>query len=101
MLTLARIFTNEGSCYRGKALCQEIINLVARQKIAARCQVSKGIAGCRENGDIATAGIESLSFSMPLELIVIMPQQEGGRLLPMIEAMLDEGIMTIETMEAP
>jgi CBS domain-containing protein len=94
--TLARIFTSEESRYHGKPLYLEIVNLVKRQKISARCQVTRGIAGCYENGEIATQGIEVLSFNMPLEIIVIMPQQESARLLPLIEEMVDEGIMTVE-----
>lgn len=97
--TLARIFTSEESRYQGKPLYLEIVNLINRQKISARCQVTKGIAGCYENGEIATHGIEVLSFNMPLEIIVIMPQQESARLLPMLEAMVDEGLMTVEEKE--
>jgi len=94
--TLARIFTSEESRHKGRPLFQEIIDLVSRQKISARCQVTKGIAGCYENGEVATFGIEALSTNMPLEIIVIMPRQEGARLLPLLEEMVDEGIMTVE-----
>jgi CBS domain-containing protein len=94
--TLARIFTSEESRYNGRPLYQEIVDLVSRQKISARCHVTKGIAGCYENGEIATFGVEIFSFNMPLEIIVIMPQQESARLLPLIEDMVDEGLMTVE-----
>jgi CBS domain-containing protein len=94
--TLARIFTSEESRHKGRPLYQEIIDLVSRQKISARCQVTKGIAGCYENGEVATFGIEALSSNMPLEIIVIMPSQESARLLPLLEEMVDEGIMTVE-----
>ncbi|MDR3669497.1 MAG: DUF190 domain-containing protein [Holophaga sp.] len=94
--TLARIFTSEESRYQGRPLYQEIVDLVSRQKISARCQVTKGIAGCYENGEIATFGIEALSSNMPLEILVIMPQQESARLLPLLEEMVDEGLMTVE-----
>jgi len=97
--TLARIFTSEESRWNGKPLYQEIVQLVSRQKISARCQVTKGIAGCYENGEIAASGVEVFSFRMPLEIIVIMPQAESARLLPMLEAMVDDGIMTVEEKE--
>ena len=93
---LARIFTSEAARYHGKPLYQEIVTFIHKQKISARCQVTRGVAGCYENGDIATSGIEVLSFDMPLEIIVIMPQQESVRLLPQLEAMVDEGLMTVE-----
>jgi CBS domain-containing protein len=94
--TLARIFTSEEARYHGKPLYQEIVKFVSRQRISARVQVTKGIAGCYENGEVATFGVEVLSFHMPLEIIVIMPQSESGRLLPRLEEMVDEGLMTVE-----
>jgi CBS domain-containing protein len=97
--TIARIFTSEESRCQGRPLYQEIVDLVRRQKISARCQVTKGIAGCYENGEVATFGIEALSANMPLEIIVIMPRQESARLLPLLEEMVDEGLMTVEEKE--
>jgi len=93
---IARIFTSEESRFKGKPLDQAIVEFIRRQCISARCHVTKGISGCYENGEIATQGIEVFSFNMPLEIIVIMPKVEGERLLPMIEEMVDEGIMTVE-----
>ena len=94
--TLARIFTSEESRYHGRPLYQEVVELIRKQKISARCHVTKGIAGCYENGEIATFGLEVFSFNMPLEITVIMPQQESARLLPLLEEMVDEGLMTVE-----
>jgi CBS domain-containing protein len=94
--TIARIFTSEAARFNGKPLYLEIVNLVREQKISARCQVTKGVAGCYENGEIATHGIEVLSFNMPLEILVIMPEPESAALLPQLEAMVDEGLMTVE-----
>ena len=94
--TLARIFTSEESRHNGKPLYLEIVNLINRQKISARCHVTRSMAGCYENGEIATHSIEVLSFNMPLEIIVIMPKPESARLLPLIEEMVDEGLMTVE-----
>lgn len=97
--TLARIFTSEEARYQGKPLYQEIVAFVKKQKISARVQVTKGIAGCYENGEVATQGLELFSFHMPLEIIVILPQAESPRVLPMLEAMVDEGLMTVEDKE--
>ena len=97
--TVARIFTSEEARYQGKPLYQEIVDFVSRQKISARVHVTKGIAGCYENGEVATFGIEVFSFHMPLEIVVIMPQSESARLLPLLEDMVDEGLMTVEEKE--
>ena len=97
--TLARIFTSEEARYQGRPLYQEIVDLVSRRKISARVHVTKAIAGCFENGEVATFGVEVFSFHMPLEILVIMPQAEGALLLPLLEEMVDEGLMTVEDQE--
>jgi CBS domain-containing protein len=97
--TFARIFTSEEARCHGKPLYQEIVDFVNRQRISARVQVTKGIAGCYENGEVASFGVEVLSFRMPLEILVIMPRCESARLLPQLEAMVDEGLMTVEERE--
>jgi CBS domain-containing protein/PII-like signaling protein len=94
--TLARIYTSEEARFEGKPLHQEIVRFINRQRISARCQVTRGVGGCYENGEIATSGLEVLSFNLPLEITVIFPKAEGARLLPQLEAMVDEGLMTVE-----
>ena len=94
--TLARIFTSEEARYQGKPLYQEIIDLVVRQKVSARVHVTKGIAGCYENGEVATFGVEVFSFHMPLEIIVIMPQSESARCCPSWRRWWTKGLMTVE-----
>jgi CBS domain-containing protein/PII-like signaling protein len=97
--TIARIFTSEEARHKGRPLYQEIVEFVRSQKISARCHVTRSMGGCFENGETATHGIEVLSFNMPLEITVILPQQESARLLPQLEAMVDEGLMTVEDKE--
>lgn len=97
--TVARIFTSEEARHQGRPLYREIVELMQKQKISARCQVTKGIAGCYENGEVATLGVEVFSYNLPLEITVIMPQAESARLLPMLEAMVDEGLMMVEEKE--
>ena len=93
------IFTNEGVRHKGKALWRSITEYVAKKKIAARCIVTKGIAGCYENGEIATHGIELLSFNMPLKIEIVLPHAELKQVLPEIEDMVDEGIVVVEDMD--
>jgi CBS domain-containing protein len=97
--TLARIYTSEEARHQGRPLYQEIVEFISRQQISARVHVTKGIAGCYENGEVATHGVEVLSFHMPLEILVIMPKADSARLLPQLEAMVDEGLMTVEDQE--
>ncbi len=97
--TVVRIYTSEEARYDGKTLSQAIINFVHGLKISARCLVSKAVAGCYENGEIATFGVEVLSYNMPLEITVIMPSREKDAVLPILERMTEDGIMTVEEKE--
>lgn len=93
------IFTSEDARWQGKALSTAILEHVAKAKIAARCMVSKGVAGCYENGEVATSLIEVLSFNMPLKIEVILPAPELETVLPGIEEMVTDGIVVVEDME--
>ncbi len=97
--TVVRIYTSEEARYDGKPLSQAIVNFVHGLKISARCLVSKAAAGCYENGEIATFGVEVLSYNMPLEITVIMPSREKDAVLPALERMAEDGIMTVEEKE--
>lgn len=93
------IFTSEDARWQGKNLSTAIIEHVARAKIAARCVVTKGVAGCYENGEVATSLIEVLSFNMPLKIEVILPAAELETVLPGIEDMITDGIVVVEDMD--
>ncbi|MBE7560110.1 DUF190 domain-containing protein [bacterium] len=93
------IFTSEETRFHGKPLYQAVLERVRAQRIAARCTVTKGVAGCYENGEIASHGIEILSFNMPLKIEIILPAPELDRLLPAIEAMVEDGIIVVEEMD--
>ena len=48
------IFTNEEARYRNKPVADAVIDYIRALKIAARCIVTRGIAGCDESGEIST-----------------------------------------------
>ena len=76
------IFTSEEARYKGRPLYLAVLEHVRGLKIAARGIVTKAVAGCYENGEIATHGIEVLSFNMPLKIEIIMPAPELEIVLP-------------------
>ena len=94
--TLARIYTSEESRHLGRPLYQEIVELMQQSEDPRPVPRHQSITGCYENGEVATFGVEVFSFNMPLEIPVIMPKTESPRLLPLLEAMVDEGLMTVE-----
>lgn len=89
------IFTGEEVRFEGAPLSRRIVEYVRDQKLAARCIVSRGIAGCYENGEIATHGVEVLSFNMPVKIEVILPLAEVERLLPALHRMVIDGIVVV------
>jgi CBS domain-containing protein len=93
------VFTSEEARYKGHPLGMALVQRIHDLRIAARCMVLRGIAGCYENGEIATHGIEVLSFNMPLKIEIILPASELGRVLPMVEEMVTDGIVVVEEMD--
>ena len=93
------VFTNEAARYKGHALSIALVQRVRDLRIAARCMVSRGIAGCYEHGEVATHGIEVLSFNMPLKIEIVLPAAELDRVLPIVEEMVSDGIVMVEEMD--
>jgi CBS domain-containing protein len=94
------VFTTEQAKHKGKPLSTELVERVSNLHIAARCIVCRGIAGCLENGEIATHGIEVLSFNMPLKIEIVFPAAELQCLLPIIDEIVTEGIAMIQEMDS-
>jgi CBS domain-containing protein len=89
------IFTSEEARYRGKPVVDAVLQYVRGLKIAARCIVTRGIAGCYESGELATGLLEVLSFNMPLRIYIVIPALEADRVLDGLNGMLDEGIVAL------
>ena len=59
------IFTSEEARYRKKPVADAVMQYIKDLKIAARCIVTRGVAGSYESGEVATGRIVILSFNMP------------------------------------
>lgn len=92
------VFTSEDAKYEGHHVHSAIVQRIRDLHIAARCMVLRGVAGCYESGEIATHGIEVLSFNMPLKIEIVLPASELDRVLPMVEEMVGDGIVLVEEM---
>jgi CBS domain-containing protein len=93
------IFTSEEARWKGKPVPTGIIEHVRKARIAARCLVTKGVAGCYENGEVASSRLEVLSFNMPMKIEIILPAAELEKILPGIEEIVTDGIVVVEDME--
>ncbi|MBF0413875.1 MAG: DUF190 domain-containing protein [Desulfamplus sp.] len=90
------IFTNEETRYNGAPLYEEIVRYVHGLKIAARCMVIRCIEGCYENGEMATQSVMVASFNMPIIIKIVLPSAQADVILPTLEQMIDEGIITAQ-----
>lgn len=93
------VFTSEEARWQGISVWDAIVDHVRRSGTAARCIVTRGLAGCYENGEIASNKIEILSFNMPIKVEVILPAAELDAVLPGIEEVVTDGIVVVEDME--
>jgi len=98
--SIIEIFTGEEARWHGTLISKAIIEYVASLGIAARCMVMRGNGGCYENGEIASSAIEILSYNMPIKIEIVLPTAELSQVLPKIEEMVEEGIVTVEEQEA-
>jgi len=89
------IFTNEEACYRKKSVADAVIQYIKDLKIAARCIITRGVAGCCESGDVATERIVILSFNMPIRIYIVLPAAETERVLDGLNGIVADGIVAL------
>jgi CBS domain-containing protein len=89
------IFTSEEATCGNRSLPEAVIAYIRDLKIAARCTVTRGIAGCYESGEIATSRMEILSFNMPIRIYILLPEAQLETALKGLDAMITEGIVIL------
>ena len=91
-----KIYTSEDVHWHGKVLYNAVIEYIRSLKLAARCIVTRGIAGLYENGEISTSNILDLSYNLPITIEVMIPAADIETILPRLEEMVVDGIIGIE-----
>jgi CBS-domain-containing membrane protein len=89
------IFTSEQARCQNRPVAEAVIQYIRDLKIAARCTVTRGIAGCYESGEVATGRLEILSFNMPLRIYIVCPTAETDRVLAGLNSLIEEGIIAL------
>lgn len=89
------IFTSEEARCRNRPVDDAVIRHVRDLKIAARCMVSRGIAGCYETGETVTGRLEVLSFNMPIRIHIILPAADAETVLTHLNNMEFDGIVVL------
>lgn len=89
------IFTSEEARYRKKPVVDTVVQYIRDLKIAARCIVTRGVAGCYESGEVATSRVVVLSLNMPVRIYVVLPAAETERVLDGLNGMVTDGIVVL------
>lgn len=95
---LLRIFIGEADRWHGKPLYEEIVRL-AREEGLAGATAIKGIMGFGCKSHMHTAKLLRLSEDLPIIVEIVDSEEKIGKLLPKLDAMVQEGLITLERVQ--
>ena len=92
---LLRIFIGESDSWHGKPLYEAIV-LQARELRLAGATVLRGPMGFGAHSHMHTAKILRLSEDLPMVIEIVDAKEKIDELLPHIDEMVKEGLVTLE-----
>lgn len=92
---LLRIFIGETDQYKGKALYEQIV-LKAKELNLAGVTVLRGIMGFGADSRMHTAKLLRLSENLPVVIELVDTEENHKKLLPLLDEMIVEGMVTME-----
>jgi len=92
---LLRIFAGESDRFEGKPLFEAIVESLRREGVAG-ATVLRGIEGYGASSHLHTSRILRLSEDLPVVIEVVDTEDNIDRVLPMMDSMVGDGMMTIE-----
>jgi PII-like signaling protein len=95
---LLRIFIGESDRWQGKPLYQAIVERVREEGLAGTT-VLRGIEGFGADSRLHTARILRLSADLPVVIEIVDSAEQIERILPMLDEMVGEGMVTLERVE--
>jgi hypothetical protein len=93
---LLRIFIGESDRWQGQPLFEAIVRKI-REAGGAGATVLRGIEGFGAHSRIHTARILRLSEDLPIVIEVVDTAERIEALVPTLDAMIEDGLVTIET----
>lgn len=93
-----RIYIGETDSYKGRALYQVLVEK-AKELDLAGATAFRGLMGYGANSRIHTAKIMDLSSDLPMIVEIIDSEEYIKKLLPYIDEMVQEGLVTIDDIE--
>ena len=95
---LLRIFIGESDRHEGKPLYEWIV-LEARRLGMAGATVLRGLEGYGAHSRLHTAKVLRLSSDLPIVVEIVDTRDKIESLVPVIDAAIGEGLVTIEPVE--
>ncbi len=93
-----RIYIGEANRWKGRSLHHAIVEK-AKELDMAGATVFRGLMGYGANSRIHTATIMDLSRDLPMLVEIIDSEEYINKLLPYLDEMLEEGLITIDDIE--
>jgi len=93
-----RIYLGEASKYKGVPVYHAIV-LKAKELGLAGATVFRGVEGFGANSRIKTARILELSHDLPLVIDIVDSIEYIEKLMPFLDEVVQEGLITIEDIE--
>jgi len=95
---LARIYIGESDTWHGRPLYEAIVHLL-RDRGLAGATVIRGLEGFGAKHHLHTARILSLTTDLPVLIEVVDQEDRLRAVLPDIDAMVGDGLITLEHVE--
>jgi hypothetical protein len=93
--SLLRIFIGEGDEHEGRPLYEAIVLMLRREGLAG-ATVFRGIQGFGASSRIHSSRVLRLSEDLPIVVECVDRAAEIERVLPLLDAMMSEGLVTVE-----
>lgn len=95
---LARIYIGESDTWHGRPLYEAIVHLLRKRGLAG-ATVLRGIEGFGAKQHLHSTRILSLSSDLPVLIEVVDQEDRVRAVLPELDAMVGEGLITLERVE--
>lgn len=95
---MVRIHFGEDDRWQGKPL-HEVIVAKCRELGIAEAIVFRGIEGYGSGSRIRRSGLWTFSKDAPIQLSIIDKEEQISKLLPFLDAMVEEGLVATSTVE--
>lgn len=94
--TMVRIFFGESDKWHHQSLEAALLERLRRDGFAG-ATVFRGVAGFGANSVIHTTRLLDLSNDLPVIVEIVDSEEHIQKLLPILDEMLDDGLVTMET----